>query len=83
MAIFPYFQPISALLNLYFYLPACIPSVKACESHGWQELELKHQVGTMPGKQREGEQKRWSEKRGGRVKNVIAAEVPGEPDDAK
>lgn len=76
-------QYLAFKIRLFTCLPAFLPS-KPAERRGWRE---KHQAGSLPGKRREGKQREvqegWSEKRGGQVRNVIAAEVPGESDDAK
>lgn len=84
MANLIYFHPISGLLNHSLYLPACARSVKVCEKEWAAAVGVKHQVGTMPGKQRERNRvERWSEKSGERVKNAIAVKALGESADAK
>lgn len=87
MTISPCFELIFGYLNLSFHLPACISSVKACESDGWRELEWSIRLAGCLGNSERGNRKkyrkRWNEKRGGREKNAIAVKVPGEFDDAK
>lgn len=85
MEMFSHFSLISKQYNclLDLFLPASLHSLFLSrvvkELDGEKKPRAKRRVGAMPAKQRERE----SEKRGGRVKNVVAAEVPGEPGDAK
>lgn len=84
---FPHFST-NIMFNLYVFLPACLHSFRQTLWKPWiaRVKKVKPQVGTMPWKQREAKQrqaqKRWSEKRG-QVKNVMAAKVQRESNDAK